>query len=51
MAQKVYATVCKVPVRDRSVVTAVTTYVLYALAALFTGARFLSRNSMFGGAG
>lgn len=51
VAQNIYAKVCNVPVRDRSVVTAVTTYVLFAIAALFVGARVLSRNEWFGGAG
>lgn len=51
VAQNVFAKVCNRPVRDRSVVTGATTYVLYGIAAIFTGARFLSRNSIFGGAG
>ncbi|CZT25708.1 uncharacterized protein RCC_11377 [Ramularia collo-cygni] len=51
MSQAVFAGVCQRPVRDRSVVTGATTYTLYGIAAMFTIARFLSRNSLFGGAG
>lgn len=51
MSQAVFAQVCDRPVRDRSVITGATTYVLYGIATMFTLARFLSRNEMFGGAG
>jgi hypothetical protein len=51
VAQAVFAKTCDRPVRDRSVITGATTYVLYGIAAMFTIARFLSRNEIFGGAG
>lgn len=51
VSQAVFAQVCNRPVRDRSVITGATTYVLYGVAAMFTIARFLSRNERIGGAG